>query len=88
MDNTRVTDTRCVQYMLQRSFVTNRSTHSHTKSTFGQHYSIFGQQYSTYYNLIALQGLYTDDIEGCEFSKKFRAETNGDMENLMACVGH
>ena len=27
------------------------------------------------YNLIALQGLDTDDIEGCEFSKKFRAET-------------
>ena len=30
------------------------------------------------YNLIALQGLDTDDIEGCEFSKKFRAETGGD----------
>ena len=40
------------------------------------------------YNLIALQGLDTDDIEGCEFSKKFRAETSGDMEKLMACVGH
>ena len=40
------------------------------------------------YNLMALQGLDTDDIEGCEFSKKFRAETSGDMEKLMACVGH
>ena len=36
----------------------------------------------------ALQGLDTDDFEGCEFSKKFRAETSGDMEKLMACVGH
>ena len=40
------------------------------------------------YNLIALQGLDTDDIEGCEFSNKFRAETSGDTEQLMACVGH
>ena len=40
------------------------------------------------YNLMALQDLDTDDIEGCEFSKKFRAETSGHMENLMACVGH
>ena len=40
------------------------------------------------YDLIALQGLDTDDIEGCEFSKKFRAETSGDMDKLMACVGH
>ena len=39
------------------------------------------------YNLIALQGLDTDDIEVCEFSKKFRAETS-DMQKLMACVGH
>ena len=39
------------------------------------------------YNLIVLQGLDIDAIEGCEFSKKFRAETNGDMEKLMACVG-
>ena len=37
---------------------------------------------------IAFQCLDTDDIEGCEFSKKFRAETSGDMEKLMACVGH
>ena len=40
------------------------------------------------YNLIALQGLDTDDIEGCEFSKKFGAETSGDVEKLMACVEH
>ena len=40
------------------------------------------------YNLMALQDLDTDDIEGCEFSKKFRAKTSGDMEKLMACVGH
>ena len=37
------------------------------------------------YNLIALQGLDTDHIEGCEFSKKFRAETSG--TTVMACVG-
>ena len=30
----------------------------------------------------------TDVLEGCEFSKKFRVETSGDMEKLMACVGH
>ena len=40
------------------------------------------------YNLMALQELDTDDIAGYEFSKKFRAETSGDMEKLMACVGH
>ena len=40
------------------------------------------------YNLIALQDLDTDDIEVCEFSKNFRADTSGDMEKLMACVGH
>ena len=40
------------------------------------------------YNLIALQGFATDDIQGFEFSKKFRAETSGGMEKLMACVGH
>ena len=36
---------------------------------------------------MALQDLDTDDTEGCEFSKKFRAETSGDMKKLMACVG-
>ena len=40
------------------------------------------------YNLIALQGFDTDDIEGCDFSKKFRAETSGNMKKLMAWVGH
>ena len=35
-----------------------------------------------------LQGLDTYGFEGCEFSKKFRAETSGDMEKLIACVGH
>ena len=40
------------------------------------------------YNLIALQYLDTDDFDSCEFSKKFRAETSGDMEKLMACDGH
>ena len=40
------------------------------------------------YNLIALQGLDTDDFEGCELSKKFRADTSGNMEELMSCVGH
>ena len=39
------------------------------------------------YNIIALQGLDTDDIEDCKFSKKFKAETSGDMKKLMACVG-
>eukprot|EP00493_Phyllostaurus_siculus_P007986 UN08079 len=32
------------------------------------------------YILIALQALVNDDIEGFEFSSKFRAETIGDME--------
>ena len=40
------------------------------------------------YNLIALQVLNTEDLEGCEFSKKFRAKSSGDMEKLMGCVGH
>ena len=40
------------------------------------------------YNLMVLQDLDTDDIEGWEFSKKFREETSGDMEKVMACVGH
>ena len=39
-------------------------------------------------NLIALQCLDTDDFEGCEFLKKVRAESSGDMEKLMACDGH
>ena len=40
------------------------------------------------YNFIALQDLDTDELEGFEFSTKFRAKTIGDMEKLMACVGH
>ena len=40
------------------------------------------------YNLIALEGLDTDDFENCKFSKKFRTETIGNMEKLMACIGH
>ena len=40
------------------------------------------------YNLIAFQDLDADDFEGSEFSWKFRAETNRDMEKLLACVGH
>ena len=40
------------------------------------------------YNLIALQGLDTDDFENCKFAKKFTSETNENMEKLMACVGH
>ena len=33
------------------------------------------------YNPIALQALDTNDLEGCEFSSTFRAETIGDMKN-------
>ena len=40
------------------------------------------------YNSIALQAVDTDNLEGCEFSKKFRAKSIGDMEKLMGCVGH
>ena len=40
------------------------------------------------YNSIALQAVDTDDLEGCEFSKKFRAKSSGDMEKLMGCVRH
>ena len=40
------------------------------------------------YNLIALQVLNKEDLEGCEFSKKFRAKSSGDMEKIMGCVGH
>ena len=40
------------------------------------------------YILTALQVLNVDGFEDCEFSTKFRAETRGDMEKIMACVGH
>ena len=39
-------------------------------------------------NLIALQAFNTEDLEGCECSKEFRAKSSGDMEKLMGCVGH
>ena len=39
-------------------------------------------------NLIALQVMNTEDLEGCEFSMKFRAKSSGDMEKIMGCVGH
>ena len=35
-----------------------------------------------------LQELDTDGFEGCEVSKKFRAETSGFMGKLMACFGN
>ena len=41
-----------------------------------------------HYNSIALQAVNTDDLEGCEFSKKFRAKSSGDKKKLMGCVGH
>ena len=41
-----------------------------------------------HYNPIVLQAVDTGDLEGCEFSKKFRAKSSGDMEKLMGCVGH
>ena len=39
-------------------------------------------------NLIALQVMNTEDLEGCEFSKKFRAKSSGDMEKPMGCMRH
>ena len=39
-------------------------------------------------NLIALQALNTEVLKGCEFSKKFRAKSSGDMEKVMGCIGH
>ena len=40
------------------------------------------------YNLITLQSFDKDDFESCKFLSKLGAETIGDMEKLMACVGH
>ena len=40
------------------------------------------------HNSIALQAVDTGDLEGCEFSKKFRAKSIGDMKKLVGCVGH
>ena len=39
------------------------------------------------YNSIALQAVDKYDIEGCEFSKKFRAKSSRDMKKLMGFVG-
>ena len=39
-------------------------------------------------NSIALQAVDTNDLEGWEFSKKFREKSSGDMKKLMGCVGH
>ena len=39
-------------------------------------------------NSIALQAVDIDDLEGWEFSKKFRDKSRGDMKKLMDCVGH
>ena len=41
-----------------------------------------------HYNSIVLQAVDTDDFEGCEFSKKFKVKSSGDMKKLMDCVGH
>ena len=40
------------------------------------------------YNSIAIQAVNTDDLEVCEFPKKFRAKSIGDVKKLMGCVGH
>ena len=40
------------------------------------------------YNSTDLQDVDTDNIESCDFSKKFRAKISGDMKILMGCVGH
>ena len=40
------------------------------------------------YNSTAFQAVDTDDLEVCEFSKKFRAKSIGDMKKLVGCVGH
>ena len=37
-------------------------------------------------NLIDLQVLNTEDLEGGEFSKKFRANSSGDTEKLMGFI--
>ena len=40
------------------------------------------------YNSIALQAVDTNELEGWEFSKKFRDKSSGDMKKLMSWVGH
>ena len=33
-------------------------------------------------------GTWADDLKVCEFSKKFKAKSIGDMKKLVGCVGH
>ena len=40
------------------------------------------------YNPMALQAVDLDDIEGWEFSKKFKAKSSEDMKKLVGCVGY
>ena len=40
------------------------------------------------YNSIALQAVDTDDLEVCEFLKKFRVKSIGHVKKLMGCVEH
>ena len=48
---------------------------------------LMGRVYEDYC-VIALQDLDTNDFDGHEFSDKFWAEISGDIEKIMACVGH
>ena len=41
-----------------------------------------------HHNSIALQAVDSDDFEGLQFSKKFRAKSSGDKKKLMGYVGH
>ena len=67
-------------------FFTMRSEDSETAHLLGSGPVL--RHNNAYYNPIALRPVNTDDLEGCEFSKKFRAKSSGDMEKLMGCVGH
>ena len=40
------------------------------------------------YNSIALQAVDIDDLEGWEFTNKFREKNRADMKKLIGCVGH
>ena len=40
------------------------------------------------YIFMSLEAADTDDLEVCEFSKKFRSKSTGDMKKLMGFVGH
>ena len=37
---------------------------------------------------IALRAVDKDELEGCEFSKKFTSKSSGDMKKLMGYVRH